>query len=67
MDISKIKVVEWSPSQKCFHVETIDRMIHSNLRVFFGHTMTDYLPIGIFDDEHEMDVFLEQAHKHAEG
>jgi len=41
-------VVEWSPSQQCFHLQTLEEMIRDNLSVFKGKSMTDYLCIGIF-------------------
>ena len=63
MRIDKLQVVEWSPSQKCFHVQTVGGMILDNVRVFKGQCMTDYLPIGIFQTEAELERFLNEAYK----
>jgi hypothetical protein len=42
-------VVEWSPSQRSFHLQTYEEMIMDNERVFMGESMTDYLCIGVFE------------------
>jgi hypothetical protein len=42
-------VVEWSPSQKAFHSESVADMLRCNLRAYNKRSMTDYLPIGFFD------------------
>ena len=42
-------VVEWSPSQQCFHLGTLVEMIRDNGSVFKGESMTDYLCIGNFE------------------
>ena len=62
LDIGKLRVVEWSPSQKCFHVESIEEMIRCNQRVFRGETITDYLPIAIFDNYEDVENFLAKGY-----
>ena len=54
-----LKTVEFSPSQKCFHVGTVLEMIRDNRRVFKKKSMTDYLCIGIFETESELQSFLD--------
>jgi hypothetical protein len=56
-------VVEWSPSQKGFHVETVGEMLRDNISVFLGRTMTDYVPIGIFRNKDELDAFMKKAYE----
>ena len=63
MKVENIEVVEWSPSQKCFHVESVQKMLECNMRVFHGRSKTDYLPIGIFDHERDLQAFLDKAIK----
>lgn len=61
--LKDLTVVEYSPSQKCLHVESALEMLQCNRRVFMGLSMTDYLPIGLFSDQGSLERFLEAAHK----
>ena len=63
MSIANLQVVEWSPSQKCFHVQTISEMIRDNQKVFRGESITDYLPIGIFQEYSDVERFIGKAHE----
>ena len=63
MGIEAFRVVEWSQSQKCFHVESLLEMLQSNRRVFRGESMTDYLPIGIFEKSADLERFMEKAYQ----
>lgn len=51
-------VVLWSPSQKAFHSETVAEMLRCNLRVYHNQSMTDYLPIGLFNTQEEATNFI---------
>ncbi len=51
-------VVEWSPSQRAFHLQTVSEMLQDNLRVFKGESMADYLCIGIFKTHTEASDFI---------
>jgi hypothetical protein len=51
-------VVEWSPSQKCFHLQTLVEMIRDNLSVFKKESMTDYLCIGIFETHDQASKYI---------
>jgi len=64
--MDKLQVVEWSPSQQCFHVQSMRDMLRDNLAVFHGHSMTDYLCIGIFNNEKDLQAFLDKAHEIAD-
>jgi hypothetical protein len=52
--------VEWSPSQQCFHLQTLAEMLRDNLRVFKGESMTDYLCIGIFETYEQASNYIRQ-------
>ena len=56
-------VVEYSKSQKCFHINTLNGMVKSNLRVFFSDKQCDYLPIGIFNNDKEAHEYIEKMKK----
>jgi hypothetical protein len=63
LNIEKFYVVEWSPSQSCVHVETIKEMLRDNVEVFKGRSMTDFLPIGIFQNEDDLERFLNRVNE----
>lgn len=58
-----LSVVEYSPSQGAFHVESVKEMVQNNLRVFFGESVNDYICIGIFEDEDELQTFLDRVYE----
>jgi hypothetical protein len=51
---------EWSPSQQCFHLQTLAEMLRDNLSVFKGELMTDYLCIGIFESYEQASKYISQ-------
>ena len=51
-------VVEYSLKQKAFHKQTFQEMLDRNLRNVLNGRHTDYLPIAIFDDTEEADLFI---------
>ncbi len=61
MMINGIHVVEWSPSQQCFHVELSSEMSACNMRVFSSQTVTDYLTLGLFDSYEKASEFIESV------
>ena len=40
-------VVLWSPSQKCFHVETFDSMLATNRKIFAEQNKGDYIILSL--------------------
>lgn len=54
-------VVEFSLSQKCFHVETIKQMLDNNQINMERRKQTDYIPIGIFKNRDLADEFIQQT------
>lgn len=66
-NFADFRVVEFSPSQKCFHVSNVLKMISSNIGVLRGQSISDYLCIGIFQSDNELQHFLDRAYKILEG
>ena len=60
--LSHIKdwVLEYSPSQRAFHVETVNEAIEKNISNMFKGRLTDYGIIGIFDNEENADAACEK-------
>lgn len=47
MNLSKIWVVEYSVSQKCFHVDKLDVTVKSNFDDAKRGLSTDYIPVAV--------------------
>ena len=50
-------VVLWSPSQKCFHVETFESMLATNRKIFAEQNTGDYVVLSLarsHDEAHEI-------------
>ena len=61
LTIKKIWSVEWSPSQRCLHVQSVEKMLEKNLGILLEDGMSDYITIGIFEDETKMEAFLQEV------
>ena len=46
MDLSEIWIVEYSRSQRCFHVETLDEAVKANLYIAERGLKADYIPVA---------------------
>lgn len=46
-------VVEWSPDQKCFHIQTLREALTINMRAFMENRATSYHPLGVFASQRE--------------
>ncbi|MCQ2601877.1 MAG: hypothetical protein MJ184_11010 [Treponema sp.] len=46
-------MLEYSPSQMAFHVETVDEAILNNLKNMFNKRQTDYGIVGVFSSKDE--------------
>ena len=64
MSILNLEVIEWSPSQECFHWHTVKEMLRDNLLVFKDRTGGDFLPIGVFRTREEAQAFLDKAYQY---
>ena len=67
MNTSKqTKIVEWSASQRAFHIEPLERACERNLRAFSRGSATDYIPIAVCNNDAELDAFMTVAHAYRE-
>jgi hypothetical protein len=57
--LNQIQVVEYSVKQGCYHVETMDEMLKTNLRAVGEDRTCDYMPIGFFDNYDAAANFIE--------
>lgn len=64
MSITELHVVEWSPTQGAFHRHTLGEMIQANIAAFRRKVRTDYIPIGVFEKEEEVEAFLRKAQEY---
>jgi hypothetical protein len=62
--LNQIQVVEYSVNQGCYHVETMDEMLKTNLRAVSEDRTCDYMPIGFFDNYDAASNFIEWHRKH---
>ena len=53
-------VLEYSPSQNAFHMHSMSEMLEKNLRAFLSDQATDYIVVGIFDNEKQCERFCER-------
>ena len=53
--------VEYSPSQRCMHLDELDRVIEINLRKFITKQENDWMLIGVFKTEKEASEFCTKA------
>lgn len=51
-------VLEFSPSQRCFHIHQFDEMIEKNLKAFRSGIHSDYFPIHISQFRNELDMLV---------
>jgi len=61
--ILDLYVVEWSPSQRCFHLQTVIEMVRDNLNVLMGKSITDYLCVGVFESYDQASDFIARLQK----
>lgn len=51
-------VLEFSPTQRCFHIHQIDEMLEKNQKAFRSGTHSDYFPIHISQFRNELDKLV---------
>jgi hypothetical protein len=64
IQLNQIQVVEYSVNQGCYHVETMDEMLKTNLMAVGEDRTSDYIPIGFFDNYDAAANFIEWHRKH---
>ena len=63
MNTKETKAVLYSVSQGCFHLESLQEYILSNLiDIEFGKS-SDYKLIGVFETEYAADLYIERIEK----
>lgn len=64
MNISEIYIVEFSLSQRCFHVDTMEFVFRKNIRSVLDRTQSDWIMVGISKKYNEatdlVDVFRKE-------
>lgn len=55
-----IYVLEYSPSQGCFHIETLNEMLNGNLSNLFRNNNADYIAISISTDREKLYCLSDQ-------
>ena len=63
MSIPSSFVVEWSFSQRCFHVERIGEALQHNLDAFRRHCGADYVPLGVYPTREAANAAYEELKK----
>lgn len=53
--VNEMWVVEWSPSQRQYHIQTVGEMLEANLRAVAHGVNVDYVPIAIARTAEEAD------------
>ena len=56
--VNEIFTVAYSPSQRAFHIELSSEMAANSMRVFSSQTVSDYLPLGLFDSHDDAYGFM---------
>ena len=51
----QVFVLEYSPTQKSFHIESLTDMLDDNLLGFHSGKLTDYLPLVVSSDRKKLD------------
>jgi hypothetical protein len=57
-------VLEWSPTQKCIHIDQLGRVLATNLKTSLRGDAPGYIPLGIFassEEAHDAASSLEPA------
>lgn len=60
INLNELHVVEFSLSQKCFHLHSAMEMIKGNMMNIIGRCQDDWAVIGIFETEEDADKFIEK-------
>ena len=58
--------LEWSFSQKCFHIEEVYRAIQTNISCYVRGGTCDYVLLGIFESDKEASDFADLLKKRTE-
>lgn len=56
---NNLYAVEWSESQKCFHVDDFEKTLTRNLNAFADGTANDYKILSIAEDTKQADQLIQ--------
>lgn len=56
-------VVEFSVSQKAFHLSSMTEMLQNNIRNVMDRRQTDYVVVGVFGDTNEADEYIQKCYE----
>ena len=62
--MTKLWTVEWSYSQKQYHVDTLERTLARNLKAFTENRACDYIVLAVADSHDEAHKICDQCDKH---
>ena len=66
MNVPSYYAVEWSPSQKVFHVDTVGKMISNNINNALKESVGgEFVCIGIFETREQCSTYIEKTAKPA--
>ena len=63
-NILDFEVLEWSETQKCFHVHTVKEMLRDNRRNASTGSRTDYIPVAIAETYEDLQIIKETQFQH---
>lgn len=66
MKIPNLIVVEYSVSQDCFHVHSLKDMLKDNIQNVFAKGESDWLVIGVFDEEMKAHEYTKKVREEME-
>lgn len=55
-------VVEFSISQKAFHLSTMTEMVKNNILNVMERTQSDYVAIGVFNNTEDADTYIQRCY-----
>ncbi len=59
MNAAESHVVEWSDSKHSFRIRSLAEVLKENIREFFGESVREYAPLGLFSSVEDAARFVE--------
>ncbi len=56
-------VVEWSFTQRCFHIDDLNSSLAMNEKAFRSGCRVDFVPLGVYPTSEEAATACEEFHK----
>lgn len=61
--LKEVFMLEWSASQKCYHISLVEDLLDINCEARMSNKALDYIPIAISDDPDELKQFAGEIDK----